>query len=174
MTAPKNGCGVSPAWQVNLKSGRSGAESADGSLVVPKSTCPGATSMPVRVMLWQKLQPSRVGLPKFMELRPDESLIRNVRSRKMAAPRATDSRNSRCASLLPAVFVVADAGIVPGVVVADAGLVVAGAAQGEYSTHCTSLELFSTPGFESASVSGPPCAPPSSSLPPTKSTLCAV
>src|SRR5580698_7622371 len=164
MTAPRNGCGVSPAWQVNLKSGRSGAESANGSLVVPRSTCPGATSMPVRVMLWQKLQPSRVGLPKFMELRPDESLIKNVRSRKMAAPRATDSRNSRCASLLPAVFVVT-----------DAGFVVAGAAaQGEYSTHCTSLELFSTPGFESASVSGPPCAPPSSSLPPTKSTLCAV
>src|ERR1700728_2152159 len=129
MTAPKNGCGVSPAWQVNLKSGRSGAESANGSLVVPKSTCPGATSMPVRVMLWQKLQPSRVGLPKFMELRPDESLIRNVRSRKMAAPRATDSRNSRCASLLPAVLLVADAGIV----VADAAFDVAAAAQGEYS-----------------------------------------
>src|ERR1700722_11200025 len=156
MTAPRNGCGVSPAWQANLKSGKYGAESANGSLVVPRSTCPGATSMPVRVMLWQKLQPSRVGLPKFMELRPDESLIRNVRSRKMAAPRATDSRNSRCASLLPAVFVVASA------------------AQGEYSPHCTSLELFSTPGFESASASGPPCAPPSSSLPPTKSTLCAV
>src|SRR5580704_7940607 len=163
MVAPRNGCGVSPAWQVNLKSGRSGAESANGSLVVPRSTCPGATSMPVRVMLWQKLQPSRVGLPKFMELRPDESLIKNVRSRKMAAPRATDSRNSRCASLLPVVSVVA-----------DAGFVAADAAQGEYSTHCTSLELLSTPGFDSASVSGPPCAPPSSSLPPTKSTPCAV
>src|SRR5580698_10820473 len=169
MVAPRNGCGISPAWQVNLKSGRSGAESANGSLVVPKSTCPGATSIPVRVMLWQKLQLSRVGLPKFIELRPDESLIRNVRSRKIAAPRATDSRNNRCASL-PAGVVGADAVFV----VADTGLAVAGAAQGEYSTHCMSLELFSTPGFESASVSGPPCAPPSSSLPPTKSTLCAV
>src|ERR1700722_8492295 len=148
MTAPRNGCGISPGWQVNLKSGRSGAGSAKGSLVVPKSTCPGATSMPVRVMLWQKLQLSRVGLPKFIELRPDESLIRNVRSRKMAAPRATDSRNSRCASPLPAVFAVAGAEVAvvdAGFVAADAGLVVVGAAQGEYSTHCMSLELFSTP-----------------------------
>ena len=70
-----------------LNSGRSGWGSAKGRLVVPRSTCPGATSMPIWLMLWQKTQELRTGLPKPIgELIPALSLIRNVLSRNTLAP----------------------------------------------------------------------------------------
>ena len=71
----------------------SGAGSENGRVVVPRSTWPGATSLPIWLMLWQKTQLLRTGLPKPIgELMPVLSVIRNIRSRNTRAPRATDSR----------------------------------------------------------------------------------
>ena len=81
-------------------SGRCGAGSANGSVVVPRSTWPGATSFPIWVMLWQNTQELRTGLPKPIgELIPALSVIRKVLSRNTRAPRATDARKARCAGV---------------------------------------------------------------------------
>src|SRR5579871_4079491 len=100
MTRPRNGCGLASARQVSLKTGSwPGSFSVFGSVhvgkfEVPKSTQPGARSIPDITALWQTAQLRLAGFPKPIELICATSRTQNVRFRKISLPRATDCRNA--------------------------------------------------------------------------------